>query len=69
MFDKWIVPKRIPDNMTKLEREGMDMVKNSYCQNMGGTKFQPREFPRSGSKVINVKRKKERKSLITMVSF
>ena len=58
MFDKWIVPKRIPDNMTKLEREGMDMVKNSYCQNMGETKFQPRDFPRSGSKAKDLKGRK-----------
>ena len=27
-FDNWIVPKRITDNMTKLERDGMEEVKN-----------------------------------------
>ena len=27
-FDAWIVPKRIPDNMTQFEREGMEEVKN-----------------------------------------
>ena len=35
----------------------------------GETKFQPREFPRSGSKAIDVERKREeKKSVITMVS-
>ena len=27
-FDEWVVPKRIKDNMTKAEREGMEEVKN-----------------------------------------
>ena len=27
-FDEWIVPRRIRDNMTKIEREGMELVKN-----------------------------------------
>ena len=26
-LDNWIVPKRISDNMTKMEREGMEEVK------------------------------------------
>ena len=38
---------------------------------MGGNKFQPREFPQSGSKAIDVervKRREERKSMIAMVN-
>ena len=35
---------------------------------MGETKFQPREFPRSGSKAENVKEEEDQKSMITMVS-
>ena len=30
-------------------------------QNMGGTNFQPQEFPRSGSKAEGVEKKKEKR--------
>ena len=33
---------------------------DSYAKILGETKFQPREFPRNGSKAIDVERKKER---------
>ena len=31
----------------------------------GGGKFQPREFPRSGSKAIDVERKKEERAKVS----
>ena len=37
-------------------------------QILGETNFQPREFPRSGSKAENVKEEEDQKSMITMVS-
>ena len=44
-------------------------IPSSYTKILGETKFQPREFPRSGSKAMSVERReKERKSVITMVS-
>ena len=37
------------------------MKLSKICQNKGGTQLQPRDFPRSGRKAIDVERKKERK--------
>ena len=36
-------------------------ISSSYAKILGETKFQPREFPRSGSKTKDVEREKERK--------
>ena len=35
-------------------------ISSSYAKIWGETKFQPLEFPRSGSKAINVERERER---------
>ena len=44
-------------------------ISSSYAKIWGETKFQPQEFPRSGSKAIDIEeRREERKLVITMVS-
>ena len=55
----------------------MVWIEYKTWQNIGETNFQPREFPRSGSKAKDVKeeeekrekKKKERKLVITMASY
>ena len=39
-------------------------ISSSYANIWGETKFQPREFPRSGSKAIDVEKERERKSVV-----
>ena len=36
-------------------------ISSSYAKILGETKFEPREFPRSGSKPIDVKERREKK--------
>ena len=43
-------------------------ISSSYAKILGEINFQPREFPRSGSKEEDVKEEEDRKSMITMVS-
>ena len=36
-------------------------ISSSYAKILGETKFQPREFPRSGSKALDVERRERRR--------